>query len=434
MNLATMLVNAARRLEVMFPGYFPAAKHNHYGDFGWPESLTFPMLYGMYLRNGLARAGVDRTIAKTWQDSPQLWETEDEEETPLEAEIRQRFDDLRLWQMLAECDRRSLVGGWAGLIIRFRDGLPFDQPVRRVAGGLAAIAEFIPAWGESQLEVAEWHTDTQAEQYGKPRMFRFNEAALSNRDRLRQFNVHPDRILIWSADGSVHARSALEPGFNDLLDAEKVKGAGGEGFWKSARGSQVLEADKELNLDQMAKAMGVSSADLADAMNAQVQDFQRGFDKFLMLQGMQAKTLSIALPSPEPFFNVAVSSFAASLNMPVRILVGNQTGERASTEDAREWAQTCNARRANTCRPLIGAFVARLERLGVLPERDWHIEWSDLTEDSQELKIDRASKMASINAQQGDEPVFTVGEIRRVAGFEEEADVPPGAEDEGDEE
>ncbi len=420
MNLAAMIVNAARRLDGMFPGYFPATKHNHYGDFGWPQSLTFPQLYGMYLRNGLARAGVERTIAKTWQDSPQLWETEDEAETRLEAEIRQRFDDLRLWQMMAECDRRAMVGGYAGLIIRFRDGLPFDQPVRRMSGGLDAIAEVIPAWGESQIEVAEWNSDTQSEDYGKPRMFRFNEAALSNRDRLRQFNVHPDRVLVWSADGSVHARSLLEPGFNDLLDAEKVKGAGGEGFWKSARGSQVLEADKELNLDQMAKAMGVPTADLADAMNAQVQDFQRGFDKMPMLQGMQAKTLTIDLPSPEPFFNVAVSSFAASLNMPVRILVGNQTGERASTEDAREWSHTCNARRANTCRPLIGAFVARLERFGVLPQRDWHIEWSDLTEDSQELKIDRAAKMTAMNAQQSEEPVFTVGEIRRVAGFEEE--------------
>jgi len=45
MNPIRALANAAaRRLDVMFPGYFSAAKHNHYADFGYPENLTFDML------------------------------------------------------------------------------------------------------------------------------------------------------------------------------------------------------------------------------------------------------------------------------------------------------------------------------------------------------------------------------------------------------
>lgn len=426
-----LIINAARRIETMFPGYFEDAKHSHYKDFGWPREVTFSLLYAMYHRNGLARAGVEKTVLKTWQDAPEVWETEDPSESVHEKEIRRRFDDLRLWQVFANADRRALVGGWSGIILRLRDNQRFDQPVARVPGGLDGLAEVIPAWGGpgAQLEVAEWETDERLETYGQPKMFRFIESAVGqNAQQTRQFQVHPDRVLIWSEDGTVHARSMLEPGYNDLIDAEKVKGAGGEGFWKTARGSLALEADKDLDLNKMAQAMGVPASDIADAMNEQVEDFQNGFDKMLALQGMTAKTLPIQLPIPEHFFAVAVQSFAASINIPVKILIGNQTGERASTEDARDWAQSNNARRVNYCRPLIGTFLQRLERFGILPERDWHTHWADLTEAGQAEKIDRAQKMAAINQTQGVEPAFTVDEIRQVAGYEA-ASLPP----EGDE-
>ncbi len=139
--------NAARRLDIMFPGYFPEVKHNHYRDFGWPENLTFQQFYAMYNRNGLAKGAVERTVLKTWQDAPEIWETAKAKESTLEADIRQRFDDLRVWQVLAEADRRAMVGGYAGVILRFRDDRGFREPVDTVPGGLDGIAEVIPAWG-----------------------------------------------------------------------------------------------------------------------------------------------------------------------------------------------------------------------------------------------------------------------------------------------
>jgi len=421
MNVISMLVNAARRVETMFPGYFEAAKHNHYKDFSWPENVTFSQLHAIYHRNGLAKAGVEKTILKTWQDDPEIWESDEPRESSLEADIRQRFDDLTLWQALAEADRRAMVGGYAGVIFRFADSKPFDQPVDRVSGGLDGLVEVIPAWGGTgaQLEIAEWETNEASEDYGKPKLFKFNEAAVGNNlNQVRQFMVHPDRVLIWSRDGSVHCRSDLEAGYNDLLDAEKVKGAGGEGFYKAARGNPVLEADKDLDMRKMAEAMGVPVSEVADAMNDQVEDFQKGFDRLLMVQGMQAKTLQITLPTGDTYFNAAVNSFAASLLIPVKILLGSQTGERASTEDANEWSMVNNARRVKLARPRIRAMLNRFERVGIIPERDWMINWADLTEASKDAKIERAAKMAEINAKQAMEPVWEADEIRLAAGDE----------------
>jgi len=437
MRLLNLIANIAqRRLDQMFPGYFPGIKHNHYGDFGYPEKLDFNQCFDMYNRNGFASAGVEKTITKTWQDYPFLLESEgDDDETKLELEIRQRFGDLRLWQKLVEADRRSLVGCYSGVILRFADSRRFEEPVERVPGGLEGLVEVIPAW-EGQLEVASWDTDETSETYGQPKMFNFNESNVEDQSKQpRQFQLHPDRVVVWSRDGTVHNRSFLSPGFNDLITLEKINGAGGEGFWKNAKSAPVLEVDKEASLEQMAKAMGVPVNEIADKMDDQVADWQKGFDQLLMLQGIQAKTLPITMPSPEHFFAGPLQAFAASINIPVKILVGMQTGERASTEDANEWAQTNMGRRNDSVIPNIMAVVDRLEQVGILPERDWHLDWTDLTEASMGEKVDRVGKMADTNQKMKDtgEWVFTPEEMRAAVDMEPLSDAEKYREDPDDE-
>jgi hypothetical protein len=442
MNPLTMMANAAaRRLDTMFPGFFAELKHDHYSDFGFPKTLNFTQLHGMYLRNGIAHAGVEKTILKTWQQAPFLLEKErdgsagqDKGETTLEREVRKRFVELRLWDRLRDADRMYLVGGYSGALLAFKDSKRWEDPVDTVPGGIDGLAKIIPAWA-GQLTVAEWDMDVTSERYGEPKMFQFNEADVATgKSQHRQMLIHPDRVIVWSHDGTVHGTSLLEPGYNDLMTLEKISGAGGEGFWKNAKSAPVLEVDKEARVADMAKAMGVTTEGLADAMNDQVEDWQKGFDKLLMIQGMQAKTLAITLPSPEHFFNIALQSFAASIPIPMKILVGMQTGERASTEDAEEWAQTNMSRRTGTVIPNVMMLVDRLERFGILPERDWHLDWTDLTESSMGEKIDRALKMADANAkmQASGEWVFTPEEIRGVVEYEPLSDADKLRDDIGD--
>ena len=445
MSARRSLLNAATRsLATMFPGYFGANKHNHYSDFGYPAEITFDLVFAAYTRHGIARAAVDKTVAKTWQDFPYVQafardDGDDTPETPVEKDIRERFAVLRLWQNMAEADRRSLVGSYAGVILRLADSQPFDKPVTRVPGGLLGLAEVIPAW-EGQLEVSDWDTDETSETYGHPKMFRFNEATVGQAlNNPRQFDVHPDRVLIWSRDGTVNGRSFLEPGYNALLDMEKISGAGGEGFWKNAKSGLSLEIDKDAKLEDMAKAMGITAAEVVDRMDEQVGDFNKGFDKTLLLQGITAKPMQVTLPSPEHFFAVALQVFAASVQTPLKILVGSQTGERASTEDANEWSRTAMSRRTGETIPNILSLIERLVRFGILPvsPKGYHVDWSDLTEASMSEKVALADKMADVNTKMKDtgEFVFTPDEMRSVAGKEPltEADKyrePPADDDE----
>lgn len=428
MSMLDFMTNAVtRRLATMFPGFFDGAKHNHYADFGYPTAVTFELLYSAYCRNSLAKAAVNKTVQKTWETNPLLQEfardgsKTGKAETRREALIRQKFDDLRLWQRLAEADRRALVGRYAGVILRIADSKRFDEPVDSVAGGLDALVELIPAW-EGQLTVNQWDTDPNSLTFGQPLMYGFAESAVPGAAQPRNLIVHPDRVVIWSEDGTLNGRSPLEACYNDLMDAEKVRGGGAEGFWKNAKSAPILEVDKEAKLLEMAKLMGVKPEELMDKMNDQVEGWQQGFDKLLMIQGMTAKSLAVTLPAaPEQFFNITVQGIAANFSMPLKILVGSQSGERASTEDAGEWARTNMSRRINTAIPNMMTLVRRLERFGIIPERDWHLDWQDLTAATAEQKMARVVQMATANKTQADassERIFTVTDMRGAVDME----------------
>ncbi len=426
-KLTDMVGNAVRRLENLYPGYFASdQKHNHYKDYGYPKDVTFDQLWTMYRRNGFAHAAIEKTILKTWETKPVFHMDEDADElNSTEQGVFDHFEKIRFWQMLAEADRRSMVGGYAGLMFRIADNQALNTPVRRVRG-LEQLVQIIPAWA-GQLDVERWDDDPQSETYGQPLMYTFNEANVTPESGARRsFTIHPDRVFIWSKDTTLFCESDLLPGFNDLLTLEKLNGAGGEGFWKNAKSGIALEVDKEARIADMAKTMGVDQDELADAMNEQVEEFNKGFDAMLLLQGMKANSVTVTMPQPEQFREGPLQSFASSMNIPQKILTGMQTGERASTEDASEWAKTNEARRENFVIPNVMAIQNRLASFGVMLEEEWTLKWDDLTDSTLNEKVDRADKMASVNQKQsnagGDELIFNEDEIREAAGFKALAD------------
>lgn len=410
------------RLQRMFPwAYGSSTKHDYGKDYGWPDQLTFNHFYRLYTRSGLAAAAVDKTIGKTWQTMPALWESEQPAESKAEEAIRKHFARKKIWRSLMDSDRRSMVGEYAGAIILLRDGKQLSEPVDRVARGIENVVGIIPAW-QGQLTVVEWDNVETSETYGEPIWFQFDEQAVGDPQNARksQVRIHRDRVLIWSDDGTLNCRSALEPGYNDVSDAEKIKGAGGEGFWKSARGAPIIEAPQGVTPQDIQRGMGATSVDdVKEKLNDKVADFQAGFDNALMLGGFSAKPMTITLPQPKEFWEPCVQSFAASMQIPFKILVGNITGERASTEDKTEWAETNMSRRENRVLPILNEFVDRLVRWGVLEAKDWTIGWTSLLEATPDDKLNRAAKMSTINSQQASmgEPIFLPDEIREEAGY-----------------
>lgn len=392
-----------------------SSKHNFEFDFGYKSDIDFLDNYRMYKRNGIAKALVGKRVAKTWETNPELLEREEEhDETGLEAEIYKHFSAIRFWQQLQEVDKRFHVGDYAAVIFQLADNKQFSEPVDSVPGGIDGLINIIPAW-EGQLEITQVNQDQNSPRYGEPEMMTFTESNVdSEQHKIRSFYVHPDRVYIWSQDRTIFNDSFLEVMQNALIDMEKIRGGGAEGFWKNSKSQPVLEAAPDVNFQQLAGMLGTDVEGLPDALDNVVADWSKGHDQSLVLQGMKAYTLGVTMPNPKEFYDIPLGEVAAAADMPVRVLTGNQTGERASTEDAAAFNKSMMSRRNNVVIPNIKDVIARLERFGVLPERDWYCKWEDLTGASIEQKFERAGKMADVNQKMlgtGD-AVFDVDEIR----------------------
>lgn len=408
-----------------------SSKHDHYTDFGWPENVTFWQLHKMYERNDLAKASVKKTTEKTFQNLPVILRNDIED-----TELSDAFDRLGFWDKLADLDEYAQVGGYSGLVIRIADGKSFAEPIDGSVS-LDDLVEIIPAWSE-QLKVSEWHLDeTDPDTYGKPKTFTFNKSAITREGANRSVVVHPDRVFVWSSTGdTVNCVSALLSGYNNLLDMEKISGAGGEGFWKTAAARLNIQIDKATDFQAFKQAIEASdpSKSFQEILDEKAKKLNSGFDTSYISQGMNVAPFSISLPQPKEFFDIPLASYAAGRSMPVKELVGMQTGERASTQDAQAWNNAIMSRRNRWTIPSIRALLQQMERFGMI-SAGWVIEWDDLTDDTPQAKLDRADKMADINTKQTateSQPVFTGEEIRIEAGYDGE--VPDAFDDMGLEE
>lgn len=402
-------------------------KHNTaWNSYGYKNELGFEDFYTMYNRFGIAHAVVDMPVDKCWQDHPCIVEDKDEhDQTAWEKEFEVFCKRHRLWHRLKGLDWRQRLSRYAGLIMFVRDGKEMSEPLegRFKPDDLADIRPVV----EFQLYPTVWDEDPTSIRYGQPIMYQFNEQELgdSNQHSGRSVQIHHTRVIVWAEgadDGTIYGRSALEPVFNSLVTLEKLIGAGGEGFWKNARAPMTLDINQDADLNSLAQMLGTGIEGLPDALNEQVEGFQRDMDQMLALQGIEAKPLQVDLAQPKEFFEIALNDVAAGGNpsIPATILTGQQTGRLASDEDQSQWAQVNESRRENWLDMAIEDTIRRFMQLGfVKPLAEFYIEWPSLQEPSPKDKLERAKMMATTNkelAGTGLGIAFEVDEIRAMAG------------------
>jgi hypothetical protein len=317
-------------------------------------------------------------------------------------------------------DNRQRVGRYAGLFMRVRDNKQPQEPIEGKLGGLGALVQMIPLY-EGQLTVLETENDPTADNYGQPTMYQFNGGAAGNRnEKIRDsFNIHPSRIIVAAEDsdnGSIQGVSSLESPFNSLMDLRKIIGAGGEGFYRNAAQSVVFSLKDASTAKANEKLLG--------KFNDQYDDFSRNrMRRSMWTPGLEPNVLDSTLVPPKEFFMNALNDVAAGVKIPATILIGQQTGRLASSEDGRQFLSIVNSRRENFMTEVVTDVVDWLIEFGILPASQFTVEWDDLLARGDDEKLDNADKMASINEKQfksGGGIPFTEDEVREAAGFEVE--------------
>lgn len=425
--IANSAVSRAREAMRGGGGAIDAKRSNAWAEYGFPDDITADMLYNLYRRNGLAHGAVSKVVGTCWETEPWIIEGDkyDEKRPPTDWEKSAQLAlPKNLWQRVEEADKRATVCRSSALVLRIRDSRPHDQPVK--AGSI--IEEAVPVWSAA-LKVAKWDEDVKSATYGQPLMWEYSESSKGGTGK-RTVKIHADRVVLFG-DTSADAIGFLEPAYNAFVSLEKVEGGSGEAFLKNASRQIVTSFDKDVDLGAIAQTYGVSLDELQAKFNQAALDMNRGNDQMLVLQGATATPLVANVPDPRPTHEVNISTVAAALDIPKRLLIGNQQGDMASTEDLKYWMARCQSRRVRSLSSQIGAMVEKLQRIGILSPAVFTVMWDDLREATAGAKLESAKMMTEINslALGTGEAVFQVEEIRVAAGYEVEEEFDLGEDE-----
>jgi hypothetical protein len=387
-------------------------------EYGFPETVGFGQLMSLYRRGGLAFGAVNKLIQSCWRTSPEIIEGEEEdrskESTNWEKKVSQLYAKTRLWRAFAEADKRRLVGRYSGLLLQISDGSGWDRPATTGKGTLVNV---VPAWACS-LQPGELETDTKSENYGKPKEWTYREVLPGGQVNDRK--IHPDRVFILG-DYASDAIGFLEPAYNNFVSIEKVEGGSGESFLKNASRQLNVDFDKEVDLGDIASLYGVSLPELQVKFNDAAREINRGNDLMLLTQGATTTPLVSTVPDPTPTYNINLQTISAALDIPSKILVGMQTGERASSEDQKYFNARCQSRRVSDLSYEINDLVAHLMRIKIIDTKaEFTTIWDDLTVPTKAEMLANAKAMSEINEKSlgGGAEYFSIGEIREAAGYE----------------
>ena len=417
-----LLVNALAQIRTMRAAMLSgldAKRPRAWCEYGYASDLSFENYFMVYDRDGLGNAAINIIANKCWQDHPWLIEgapdRESAELTANEARIDRAFSQAKVWQAFKEADIYAMVGGWSAIIIRIADSNELDQPTVRPS--IEALTELVPVWANQLTAVYDSNQVLQHYVYAEPQ---------TDISPARNVNVHPDRVVIVG-DPS-RSRPLLKAGFNALVTLEKVLGGAGESFLKNASRQLNVNYDSDVDLEDIARANGGSVAELHENLSGHVRDINSGVDLLMMTQGASVNPMTVAVSDPMPSYNAALQVFAASVKIPVKVLVGNITGERASTEDIKQLNDRCQSRRVSEVTAHIEKFVAKLKAIGMLSAGQYSVMWNDLRESTDAERAEHVDKLASIiekiaRADQsqmmtGSDPVLTVAELRSALGYD----------------
>lgn len=397
---------------------------------GYPETaeISFSKHYRpLWDRLGIAKRVVGVEVAESWKLLPEIYESEDEEETTaferswheLCRKLRggSKFQSTKthpIWSMIERLDKLSGIGSFGCLLLGLNDGKDLSQPApgfermdgamdgqsvssiyrgaygEAILGGTGSFMQpvrnagkkkpellYLRVFHEGQIQISQFEDNKNNPRYGMPKMY-----TLTMHDPLEtsqsglglatnDIQVHWSRV-IHAADNRESSEWSgiprMQPVLNHLLDLVKLYGGSTEMYWQGAFPGLSLETHPTLG--------GDVNLDM-DNIREQLSGYMNSLQRSLAMAGVSVKMLSPTVVSPDPQINNAINAICITLGIPRRIFEGSERGELASSQDKDSWEERLSHRRETYITPeLIVTFVDRLIQLRVLEEPEsWTVSW-----------------------------------------------------------
>ena len=354
---------------------------------GYPDTITKTAYKKIYDREGIATRVVNVLPTESWVQNPVIIEDVETKETEFEKIWKDLNREKHILSYMLRIDVLSGIGEYGLLLLGISDGLSLVKPVAGIdektgdsSGNNDYELLYLKPFDESTVEIKTKEADITSKRFGLPTMYTIQmEAMESGGSTITTIDVHWTRT-IHIADNrqtsEIRGMPRMQNVYNRLLDIRKIVSGSGEMFWKGAFPGYAFEVDAD----------NTGTID-TDSVKEGFNDYSSGMQRYLLLQGMKAKSLDAQAVNPKDHLDAQIRYIALTLGIPYRVFMGTEQGVLAGEQDAEAWNNRRNKRREDyitpfIIRPVIDYFIG----LGILPEPvdSYEVEWPDIQAPSEE--------------------------------------------------
>ncbi|EMA48007.1 anti-CBASS protein Acb1 family protein [Halococcus saccharolyticus] len=392
---------------------------------GYPREnqLTFNTWLTYYLRGGPVSGLLDKFVNDAWQGRPDIVDDEptegddEDDQTDFETAVENLFDNnapnnprrtlLReaLKPRLMAADLLARLGQYSVIVVGIKDDQSVSEKLDSDDSRDLSDLAYIELYPQNKIDFTV-SKDLDDDRYGRPDSYTITDANTETSD------VHHTRVIHIASNTLVDPYRSIpfyKNIINRITDMTKIYGASGEGYWRGGYQGIVMkppEAIKEIG--GTTQRVPTEFQDGGDALATQISNYVDRFDRTIRSNG-EIETLGADIASPADHMDIQWEAIAAAKDIPQSIIKGNETGERATTEDNADWRSSVAGDRdsyleARILRPLLDLLI----RAGILPEPDgetYTIEWPALSELSEQEEAEIMERKANaINTATGKNP------------------------------
>lgn len=407
--------NLAGQLGTQFGG-----DRDVYASAGYPKVLDYEHYNNKYERQEIAGRIVRLPAQWTWREPPTLKDGDNDETEFTKAwkaltsiDVKDIADQKTIWHYLERGDRVSGIGRFGVLLIGLSDksGETLADPI---PGGTLDDKDFLylQPLDEGAVTIEALDKDQRSRRFNLPEFYKVYVESSIHADEItgrsaktgKQERVHWSRV-IHIADNlktdETYGKPRLKGVFNLLNVLEKVTAGSGEAAWLLMNKGYITSTKDGYTLE----AGTGTGSDTSEITTSEIQSFVHGLTRFLELEGVDVNVLGGEIVDPTGLVNTIIALISGETGIPQRLLLGNEQGQLASSQDERNWGSYIQGRQKNFAEPIIlRPLISRLIFTGILPEPEsgnYTVEWPN-TFKLNELEI------AERNEKQGNAIGFAV--------------------------
>lgn len=383
---------------------------------GYSHPLRSKHYIAKYERGpGIARGIIDKPVHDCWKGEIEIEEAEDQEtdETAFEKEVR-KFIEGEYTRMppvarFRAADRWARLLEYSLVLIGVNDSSAegegsqgLSEPVDTGSIDSMDDLNFLAVYKQTQVdwENTEINEDPTDPRYRLPETYNVEVSDGENED------IHHSRIIhvVEEPDeDELRSTPLYKPIFNRLDDLQKLLGGSAEMFWRAAWPGLVLKPPTD------ADGVPMRFEDSGESVADQIAQYRNNLKRLHRITG-ELETLDPNVESPEEQIGVQIEDISAHVDIPMSVMRGNETGERATEQDKAMYHEFISGRRSEHCEEQFWRKV--LERFldwGILPSTEsgdeesnsWNVVWPPQQEPTESEKADIAQKWATAYKEMG---------------------------------